>query len=58
MIGILKGMATTMKHALSGSTFTVEYPDEAPEVSARFRGVHKFSQERGSHSCATASAVH
>ena len=46
MIGILKGLATTMKHALDGSTFTVEYPDETPDVSPRFRGVHKFSQER------------
>jgi len=46
MIGVLKGMATTMKHALDGETFTVQYPEEAPEVSPRFRGVHKFSQER------------
>jgi NADH-quinone oxidoreductase subunit I len=46
MIGVLKGMATTMKHALDGETFTVAYPDDAPEVSPRFRGVHKFSQER------------
>ena len=46
MIGLLKSMATTMKHALDGNTFTVEYPEEAPEVSPRFRGVHKFSQER------------
>ncbi|QLG50738.1 NuoI/complex I 23 kDa subunit family protein [Natrinema halophilum] len=46
MIGILKSMATTMKHALDGSTFTVEYPETAPDVSPRFRGVHKFSQER------------
>jgi len=46
MIGILKGLATTMKHALDGKTFTVKYPEEAPEVSPRFRGVHKYSQER------------
>jgi len=37
-IGILKSMATTMKHALDGETFTVEYPDVAPEVSPRFPG--------------------
>ena len=36
MIGVLKSMATTMKHALDGKTFTVEYPDVAPEVSPRF----------------------
>ncbi|PSP42303.1 (4Fe-4S)-binding protein [Halobacteriales archaeon QH_6_64_20] len=26
MIGLFKSMATTMRHALDGSTFTVEYP--------------------------------
>lgn len=46
MIGVLKSLATTMKHALGGDTFTVEYPEQAPEVSPRFRGVHKFSEER------------
>jgi len=46
VIGVLKSMATTMKHALAGETFTVSYPEEAPEVSPRFRGVHKFSQQR------------
>ncbi|MDX1748607.1 MAG: 4Fe-4S binding protein, partial [Halobacteriales archaeon] len=46
MIGLLKSMAVTMKHALDGKTFTVEYPEDTPEVSDRFRGVHKFSQER------------
>ena len=46
MIGMLKSMATTMKHALGGEKFTVEYPDDTPDVSPRFRGVHKFSQER------------
>ncbi|MFW6384904.1 MAG: 4Fe-4S binding protein, partial [Halodesulfurarchaeum sp.] len=46
MIGVLKSLATSMKHALDGETFTVEYPEQAPEVSPRFRGVHKFSEER------------
>ena len=46
MIGILQSMATTMKHALDGQTFTIEYPESVPHVSPRFRGVHKFSQER------------
>ncbi|PSP46959.1 (4Fe-4S)-binding protein, partial [Halobacteriales archaeon QH_1_68_42] len=32
MIGILKSMATTMKHALDGETFTVEYPEDEPDV--------------------------
>ena len=38
MIGMLKSMATTMKHALGGEKFTVEYPDDTPDVSPRFRG--------------------
>lgn len=46
MIGVLESMARTMKHALSGETFTVAYPEEEPEVSPRFRGVHRFSRER------------
>ncbi|MFW6457817.1 MAG: NuoI/complex I 23 kDa subunit family protein [Halodesulfurarchaeum sp.] len=46
MIGVLKSLATTMKHALGGETITVEYPEQAPEVSPRFRGIHKWSQER------------
>jgi len=46
VIGVLKSMATTMKHALAGETFTVSYSGKAPEVSQRFRGVHKFSQQR------------
>ena len=37
MIGLLKSMGTTMKHALDGETFTVEYPEETPEVVERFR---------------------
>ncbi len=35
MIGILKGMAVTLKHALDGQTFTVEYPETAPRESGR-----------------------
>jgi NADH-quinone oxidoreductase subunit I len=46
MIGLLKSMATTMKNAIGTEAYTVEYPEEVPEVSPRFRGVHKFSQER------------
>ncbi|AWB27104.1 NuoI/complex I 23 kDa subunit family protein [Halococcoides cellulosivorans] len=46
MIGILKGLATTMKHALDGNTITVEYPKDAPDVEDRFRGVHKWSEQR------------
>jgi Formate hydrogenlyase subunit 6/NADH:ubiquinone oxidoreductase 23 kD subunit (chain I) len=46
VIGLLKSMATTMKHALAGETVTVRYPDEAAEVSARFRGVHTHNQQR------------
>jgi len=46
MLGLLKRMATTLKHAMDDETFTVSYPEEQPEVSPRFRGVHKFSQER------------
>jgi NADH-quinone oxidoreductase subunit I len=46
MLGLLKGVATTLKHAIDAETFTVSYPEEPPEVSPRFRGVHEFSQER------------
>jgi len=37
MIGILKSMATTMKHALDGSTFTVEYPETTRRLAALSR---------------------
>lgn len=46
MIGMLKSLAATMSHALDGETFTVKYPEDEPEVSPRFRGVHKWSEDR------------
>ncbi|MDY6780580.1 MAG: NADH-quinone oxidoreductase subunit I [Halobacteria archaeon] len=46
MKGILKSLGVTGKHAWRGDTFTVQYPEEDPEVSPRFRGTHKFSLER------------
>ncbi|MDY6775080.1 MAG: NADH-quinone oxidoreductase subunit I [Halobacteria archaeon] len=46
MMGVLKSLGVTAKHAIRGETFTVEYPEESPEVSPRFRGTHKFSLSR------------
>ena len=34
MIGMLKSMATTMKHALDGEKFTVQYPRDARRFPA------------------------
>lgn len=44
MIGALKSMVTTMKHALNREAFTVECSDSPPEVSRQFRSVHKLNQ--------------
>jgi NADH-quinone oxidoreductase subunit I len=45
-MGVIKSLGVTAKHAIKGDTFTVEYPDESPGISPRFRGTHKFSLSR------------
>ena len=40
MIGLLKSMATTMKHALDGEKFTVQYPEETSGVSSGYSTVN------------------
>lgn len=46
MLGVLKALATTIKHVFFTGTFTVQYPEEDADVSPRFRGSHKFSESR------------
>jgi NADH-quinone oxidoreductase subunit I len=38
----LKGMALTFKHLVDPRKVTVQYPDEKPVLSARWRGTHRM----------------
>lgn len=48
---IFRGLRVTMKHFF-GHTWTVQYPDERPEVAPRFRGLHVLKRdEEGRERC-------
>jgi NADH-quinone oxidoreductase subunit I len=40
----MKGMAVTFKHMIKPSNVTLEYPEERPEISSRWRGTHVMEQ--------------
>ena len=41
---IFRGLRVTMKHFFMRG-WTVQYPDEMPEVSSRFRGLHRLKRD-------------
>lgn len=48
---IFRGLRVTMKHFFMRG-WTVQYPDEMPEVSSRFRGLHRLKRdEEGRERC-------
>jgi len=55
---ILIGMRLTLKYCF-GKTITVQYPDVAPVLQPRFRGIHRFEIEKciGCDMCAKACPV-
>jgi NADH-quinone oxidoreductase subunit I len=48
---IVRGLRVTLKHFFA-PRWTVQYPEEKPEVSSRFRGLHRLKRdEQGRERC-------
>jgi NADH-quinone oxidoreductase subunit I len=42
---IAQGIATTVKHMISGGATTREYPEVEPTIPANYRGVHRLNRD-------------
>ncbi len=42
---IAEGIATTVKHLVSGKPVTREYPEVEPDIPANYRGVHRLNRD-------------
>lgn len=49
---IAQGIATTVKHMLSGKPMTRQYPEVEPDIPPNYRGVHRLNRdEKGRVKC-------
>ncbi|MCY3012067.1 MAG: NADH-quinone oxidoreductase subunit I [Planctomycetota bacterium] len=42
---VMSGVATAVRHALSGKPMTRQYPEVEPEIPANYRGVHRLNRD-------------
>ncbi|MGN6545887.1 MAG: NuoI/complex I 23 kDa subunit family protein [Aureliella sp.] len=42
---IAQGIATTVKHMISGKPMTRQYPEVEPDISLNYRGVHRLNRD-------------
>ncbi|MBI3944900.1 MAG: NADH-quinone oxidoreductase subunit I [Armatimonadetes bacterium] len=51
-LAILKGMGVTLRHILREPRVTIQYPEERPKQSFRYRGIHQLRlDENGKELC-------
>ncbi len=53
---IFRGLRVTMKHFFRPS-WTVQYPDEQPDVAPRFRGLHRLKRDEAGRERCTACCL-
>jgi NADH-quinone oxidoreductase subunit I len=62
---IMEGLATTLRHAVTGTSLTVQYPEVQPKLPPNYRGVHRLNRDDAGrvkcvacYMCSTACPAH